>query len=163
MSAANRFISGLHVSFLYGQIGMYFLSRFCQLTKGRCFCHEYRQVISRYKTFHFLLLYYQATRPPHTLQGFTFSFGSSARERFGRNRPRRLANRPAHLLILPLRLMNCLSRSECDLYLSAYRSMRDHLDRVRLSTLAGSAVQRMIAANGSSPSNGQILCNRSAL
>src|SRR5580704_3087055 len=65
MAAANRFISGLHVSFLYGQIGMYFLSRFCQLTKGRCFCHEYRQVISRYRTFHFLFLYYQATRPSH--------------------------------------------------------------------------------------------------
>jgi len=31
IAAANRFISGLHVSFLYGQIGMYFLSRLCQL------------------------------------------------------------------------------------------------------------------------------------
>src|SRR3984893_8557561 len=76
---------------------------------------------------------------------------------------RQRVNRPAHLLILPLRLVNCSSRSECDLYLSAYRSMRDHLDRVRLSTLAGSAVQRMTAANGSSLSKGQILCNRSAL
>jgi hypothetical protein len=28
--------------------------------------------------------------------------------------------------------------------------MRDHLDRVRLSTLRGSEVQQMIAANGSS-------------
>jgi hypothetical protein len=33
MSAANSFI-GLRVSFLYSQIGMYFLSRFCQLTEG---------------------------------------------------------------------------------------------------------------------------------
>ena len=39
---------------------------------------------------------------------------------------------------------------------------RDHLDRVRLSTLAGSVVQRIIAANGSSPANGQILRHRSA-
>ena len=37
--------------------------------------------------------------------------------------------------------------------------MRDHLDRVRLSHFVGSAVQRMIAANGSSLSNGQILRN----
>jgi hypothetical protein len=44
----------------------------------------------------------------------------------------------------------------------AYRSTRDHFDLVRLSTFAGSAVQRMTAANGSSPSNGQILRNRSA-
>ena len=46
------------------------------------------------------------------------------------------------------------------MYLSAYRSTRDHFDRVRLSTFAGSAVQRMTAANGSSPANGQILRHR---
>jgi integrase len=77
----------------------------CQLTRGRCFRHEYRQIIIPYKTLHFLLFYYQSTRPSYTLQGFTFSFGLSARERFARNRPRRLANRPAHLLIPPLHLM----------------------------------------------------------
>src|SRR3984893_3441640 len=72
-------------------------------------------------------------------------------------------NRDAQLLMPPLRLMNASSDPECDLYLSAYRSTRDHLDRVRLSTFVGSAVQRMTAANGSSPANGQILCKRRAL
>src|ERR1700732_4942392 len=76
---------------------------------------------------------------------------------------RQRVNRDAQLLMPPFRLMNWSSGSEWHLYASAYRSTRDHLDRVRLSTFAGSAVQRMIAANGSSPSNGHILCNRSAL
>ena len=40
--------------------------------------------------------------------------------------------------------------SELGLYYAAYRITRDHLDRVRLSTLPGSEVQQMIAANGSS-------------
>jgi hypothetical protein len=58
----------------------------------------------------------------------------------------RLANRPAHLLITPFRLMNRPSGASIGLCSSAYRRARDHLDRVRLSTFAGSAVQRMGAA-----------------
>src|SRR5436190_22191717 len=65
---------------------------------------------------------------------------------------RQRVNRDAQLLMPPLRLMNWSSGSEFKLYLSAYRSTRDHFDRVRLATLAGSAVQRMTAANGSSSS-----------
>src|ERR1700730_11431391 len=72
-------------------------------------------------------------------------------------------NRSAHSLIPPFRLIKRSSRSESDLYLSAYRRARDHLDRVRLSTFPRSAVQRIIAANGSSSSNGQFLRNRSPL
>src|SRR6266566_8769209 len=62
---------------------------------------------------------------------------------------RYFANRPAQVLIPPLRLIKRSSGSEWFLYFSAYRSTRDHLDRVRLSTLPGSEVQRMTAANGS--------------
>jgi hypothetical protein len=54
------------------------------------------------------------------------------------------------MFIPPLRLMNAVSGSERGLCPNAYRKTRDHFDRVRLSTLAGSEVQRMIAANGSS-------------
>src|ERR1700730_16034298 len=56
----------------------------------------------------------------------------------------------------PLRLMNRSSGSSIGLPDIAYRNARDHLDRVRLSTLRGSEVQRITAANGSSPSNGVI-------
>jgi hypothetical protein len=80
----------------------------------------------------------------------------------GRHQPRRLASRPAHLLIRPFRFMNRSSGSSSGLRDIAYLNARDHFDRVRLSTFVGSAVQRIIAANGSSPSNGQILRNRSA-
>jgi hypothetical protein len=45
--------------------------------------------------------------------------------------------------------MNLSSGSEWDLISSAYRNTRDHFDRVRLSTLAGSEVQKITAANGS--------------
>jgi len=41
--------------------------------------------------------------------------------------------------------MNVASGSALVLYSAAYRITRDHFDRVRLSTFAGSAVQRMIA------------------
>jgi hypothetical protein len=63
---------------------------------------------------------------------------------------RHFASRPAQALIPRFRLINRSSGSEWDLYFNAYRSTRDHFDRVRLSTLPGSEVQRMIAANGSS-------------
>src|ERR1700730_17602167 len=76
---------------------------------------------------------------------------------------RQRVNRDAQLLMPPLRLMNASSGPGGDLYAKAYRRRRDHFDRVRLSTLAGSAVQRIIAANGSSSSHGHILCNRTAL
>jgi hypothetical protein len=46
--------------------------------------------------------------------------------------------------------MKVASGSELGLYCAAYRSTRDHFDLVRLSTLPGSEVQRIIAANGSS-------------
>src|ERR1700731_1437929 len=72
-------------------------------------------------------------------------------------------NRSAHRLIPPLRLINCTSDSDGVFCIRAYRSARDHLDRVRLSTFAGSAVQRMTAATGSSWSKGVIPRSRSAL
>jgi hypothetical protein len=50
----------------------------------------------------------------------------------------------------PLRRTNAASASELGLYSTAYRSTRDHLDRVRLSTFSESDVQKMMAANGSS-------------
>jgi hypothetical protein len=53
-----------------------------------------------------------------------------------RDRTIRRTNLAAQSLIPPLRLMNFFNRSECGLYLSAYRRARDHFDRVRLSTLA---------------------------
>ena len=46
-------------------------------------------------------------------------------------------NRLARALIPPLRRMNVASGSELDLYSIAYRSTRDHFDRVRLPTLLG--------------------------
>ena len=42
-------------------------------------------------------------------------------------RPRRRANRDAHLLIPPLRLMKSRSGSSRSLYSAAYRNTRDHL------------------------------------
>src|SRR3984893_6352827 len=72
-------------------------------------------------------------------------------------------NRSAHRLIPPLRLINCTSDSDGVFCTRAYRSARDHLDRVRLSTFSRSAVQRIKVANGSSCSNGLICRNRSAL
>src|ERR1700730_3236281 len=77
--------------------------------------------------------------------------------------PRRCArNRSAHQLIPPLRLINCTSDSDEVFCATAYRSTRVHLDRVLLSTFAGSAVERITAANGSSLSNGFTFRNRSA-
>src|SRR5438094_3666603 len=76
---------------------------------------------------------------------------------------RYFANRPAQVLIPPLRLIKRSSGSEWFLYFSAYRSTRDHLDRVRLSTLPGSEVQRMTAANGSSVLGKSRCCSCSAL
>src|ERR1700724_3251322 len=72
-------------------------------------------------------------------------------------------HRSAHRLIPPLRFMNLSSGSSIGLRDIAYLNARDHFDRVRLSTFAGFAVQRMMAANGSSSSNGVIFRNRSAL
>src|ERR1700730_4318745 len=78
--------------------------------------------------------------------------------------PRRCArNRSAHRLIPPLRFMNLSSGSSIGLRDIAYRNARDHLDRMRLSTLAGSEVQRITAANGSMWSDTQMFRNRSAL
>ena len=45
----------------------------------------------------------------------------------------------------PFRRMNRSSGSASDLRATAYRMTRDHLLRVRLSALAGSAVHRMMA------------------
>ena len=56
-------------------------------------------------------------------------------------RPRRRANRAAHSLRPPLRLIKSRSGSSRSLYSAAYRSTRDHLLRVRSSTLSRSAVQ----------------------
>jgi hypothetical protein len=52
--------------------------------------------------------------------------------------------------------------TESALYAAAYRITRDHLLRVRLSALAGSAVHRMTAANGSSRSDTFNRCKRRA-
>jgi hypothetical protein len=76
--------------------------------------------------------------------------------------PRHRVNRDANSLTPPSPLMNLSSGSEWALICSAYRNTRDHLDRVRLSTLAGSEVQRITAANGSSRSDGSMLCKRKA-
>ena len=65
-------------------------------------------------------------------------------------RPRHRVNRSAHLLMPPLRRTNAASGSAFVLYSAAYRSTRDHLDRVRLSTFSRSAVHKITAANGSS-------------
>jgi len=51
-----------------------------------------------------------------------------------------------------LRRMNRSSGSESGLFAAAYRMTRLHLLRVRLSALAGSAVQRIAAAKASSRS-----------
>src|SRR3984893_18625961 len=72
-------------------------------------------------------------------------------------------NRSAHRLIPPLRLINRTSDSNGRFCTRAYRNARDHLDRVRLSTFAGFAVQRITAANGSMWSDTQMFRNRSAL
>jgi hypothetical protein len=62
----------------------------------------------------------------------------------------------------PLRVMNRSRGSESGLYAAAYRMTRHHLLRVRLSALAGSAVHRMMAANGSSRSDTANRCKRNA-
>jgi hypothetical protein len=54
----------------------------------------------------------------------------------------------------PLRSMKAWSGSASVLYSAAYRIIRDRLLLVRLSALFESAVQRMIAAKGSSRLNG---------
>jgi hypothetical protein len=76
--------------------------------------------------------------------------------------PRHREYRAAHRLIPPFRLMNLSNGSESSLYTAAYRINRDHLLRVRLSAFAGSAVQRMIAANGPCRADASSPCNRSA-
>jgi hypothetical protein len=60
--------------------------------------------------------------------------------------PRRRVNRAAHSLMPPLRLMNWSSGSAFGLYTATYRITRDHLLRVLLSALAGSAVRQMTDA-----------------
>jgi hypothetical protein len=74
--------------------------------------------------------------------------------------PRHRENRPAQALMPPLRRMNCARGSESGLYAAAYRRARLHLLRVRLSALAGSAVHRMMAANGPSRSDTSNRCKR---
>jgi hypothetical protein len=80
-----------------------------------------------------------------------------------RDRLRQRANLSAQSFIPPSRLINCTSDSDGVFCTRAYRSTRDHLDRVLLSTFAGSEVERTMAANGSSSSNGVIFRNRTAL
>jgi len=77
-------------------------------------------------------------------------------------RPRHLVNRPAQALMPPLCRMNWFRGSESGLYAAAYRITRLHLLLVRLSALLGSAVHRMMAANGSSRSETFNRCKRSA-
>jgi hypothetical protein len=77
-------------------------------------------------------------------------------------RPDHRENRAAQALMPPLRLMNCTRGSESSLCAAAYRRTRDHLLLVRLSALAGSAVHRMTAANGSFRSDTFSRCKRSA-
>jgi hypothetical protein len=61
-----------------------------------------------------------------------------------------------------LRRVNCSRGSKTGLWAATYLMRRDHLLRVRLSALAGSAVHRMTAANGSSRSETSNRRNRSA-
>jgi hypothetical protein len=75
---------------------------------------------------------------------------SEDKSRDERSCPEVQENRSAHSLIPPFRLTNRASGSEGSLCAKVYRRARDHLDRVRLSTFFGSAVQRITAANGSS-------------
>jgi hypothetical protein len=67
--------------------------------------------------------------------------------------PSRFVKRPAQALMPPFRLMEWPSGSESGLYPAAHRRARLQSLRVRLSALAGSAVHRMTAANGSSRSD----------
>jgi hypothetical protein len=86
------------------------------------------------------------------------SVPSSSADRLRNQVPRpRHRDRAAHALMPPLRWMNWSSGSDSGLYPDAYRITRDHLLRVRLSAFIGSAVRRMIAANGSSRSDRQLL------
>ena len=62
----------------------------------------------------------------------------------------------------PFLRMNWPRGSESGLCVAVKRMTRDHLLRVRLSALAGSAVQRMMAANGSSRSDTSNRCERRA-
>jgi hypothetical protein len=77
-------------------------------------------------------------------------------------RPIHRENRPAQALMPPLGLTNRSSGSESGLYAAAYRKSRDHLLRVRLSALAGSAVHRMIAAKGPLQAEPSVRCKRIA-
>jgi hypothetical protein len=89
--------------------------------------------------------------PPSTDHQPTLSRSCRATSNlFAAFRPGLREKRAAQALMPPLRLMNWPKTSESDLYAAAYRISRDHLLRVLLSALAGSAVHRMMAANGSS-------------
>ena len=103
-------------------------------------------------------------------RGSAFSKGTAVCPRGPRNRaaqghpppPRHRVNRAAHLLMPPLRRTNAASGSAFVLYSAAYRSTRDHLDRVRLSTFCRSAVHKITIANGSSVVGKSAPCSRSA-
>jgi hypothetical protein len=73
-----------------------------------------------------------------------------------------LEYRATHELIPPLILRNLPNGSISSLRNAAYRIIRGRLLRVRLSTLCGSAVHRMMAANGSSLSDMSNSRDRSA-
>src|SRR5580700_11186941 len=90
------------------------------------------------------------------------SFRTGIHREYGASRPSRRENRAAHALMPPLRWMNWARRSESGLYAVAYRRARLHLLLVRLSALAGSAVHRMTAPNGSSRSDTFSRCKRNA-
>jgi hypothetical protein len=94
--------------------------------------------------------------------GLSVETGNVQRKQFGPRRPRQRVNRPAQALFPPLRRMNVASGSAFVLYSIANRSTRDHLDRVRLPTFLQSAVQKIIAANGSSWSDRRMFCRRKA-
>jgi len=68
-------------------------------------------------------------------------------------RPRHRVKRAAQALMPPFLRINSANGSESGLYTPAYLITRLHLLLVRLSALAGSAVQRMMAANGPSRSD----------
>src|ERR1700734_43938 len=80
----------------------------------------------------------------------------------GAPRLRLRVKREAHSLMPPFLRMNRSKASESSLYAAAYLITRDHLLRVRLLALAGSAVARMTEANGSSRSDPSNLCRRGA-
>jgi hypothetical protein len=83
-------------------------------------------------------------------------------DRVARPPSRHRVDRAAQASIPPLCLMNWSRGSESNLYTAACVITRDHLLLVRLSALAGSAVHRIMAANGSSRSKTFNRCNRKA-